>query len=85
MKVEEMEFTFSYKNRSIKATCSKFKPKNKVHYRVAFGDTIEDEEVYNFYQDKKEERLWWHELPDQRQEKAKVIASALELIIFSPN
>ena len=33
---------------------------------VVFGDTIEDEEVYNFYQDKKEDGLWWHELPDQQ-------------------
>jgi hypothetical protein len=86
MKVQEMEFTFTYKKKDIRVNCSKFKPAKTMMYRVLIPGTKEDDQVYVFYENEKKRKLVWYELPDERkQEKAKFIASTLESIIFLPN
>jgi hypothetical protein len=87
MKVEQMDFTFDFKNRKISASCTKFKTAEKMMYRVFIpGKTIDYDEVYIFYENKKRKKLEWYSLPDKnKEEKAKVIAAIIESTIFLPN
>jgi hypothetical protein len=86
MKNKDMEFTFICKDKKIHAKCSKQKF-DRLFYRVFIpSKKMKDEEVYIFYPNKDNNKLWWYMLPDKWQEgKAKAIAKTLEKIIFLPN
>ena len=68
MKVEELEFTIPFKNRKVKATCTKFKPERIMMYRVLIPGTKEGDEVYVFYENEKEKKLFWFELSDKKKQ-----------------
>ena len=77
---------FDFKGRKINATCLKFKPVNKVMYRVFIAGTKEEDEVFVFYENLEKKTLEWFAMPDKgKEEKVKVIAATLESIIFTPN
>ncbi len=84
MKVEEINFSFAYRKKQIEANCSKVKPMKVFQYRVFIPSVKEEDEVYIFYEIKEEKKLFWFDLPDQeKQGKAKAIASCLEQMIFA--
>jgi hypothetical protein len=86
MKVESMEFTFTFKRKLISATCLKFKPAKQMMYRVYIPVAKKEDEVFVFYEKLKEKTLDWFTLPDKKtEEKAKAIAATLQSIIFMPN
>jgi len=78
MDVIEFDFEFTYKKRTFKARCQKFKVHNYPQYRVAVFRKL-DVDIYILYEmNTKPKEILWYKLPDKRNEIVVAIAKKLE-------